>query len=351
MTEESLGQVEQFLEECFAEQEQVEKQIKEVEIFIRQSTAEVEKLARRNAEITNRVRRMESNLDTVPREDLQNIYSTAQREQSRLYLLRGQLEKLQSSQEGLQKRRELLIKAIAILEQCSATSMAAAPTESQFSPEQSMVVRIIEAQENERQRLSRQMHDGPAQRLTNIILQAEICQRLLDTDPARARAELENLKNEVNKTFQKTRTFIADLRPMMLDDLGLVPTLKRYVTTWEEKTGVKAESTIVGREHRMAPYIEVTIFRAIQQLMENIEQHANASHVQVKLELDGRMARSIIEDDGIGFDIDEMLAAADARKTIGIASIRDRVQMLSGSLVFDSIRGRGTKVTLEVPES
>jgi two-component system sensor histidine kinase DegS len=79
------------------------------------------------------------------------------------------------------------------------------------------------------------MHDGPAQSLTNLILQAEICERLFDSDPVRARAELGNLKDAVTSNFQKVREFIFDLRPMMLDDLGLNPTLRRYVQEFEAK--------------------------------------------------------------------------------------------------------------------
>ena len=132
---------------------------------------------------------------------------------------------------------------------------------------------------------------------------------------------------------------------------GLIPTMKRYVSSWSEKTGIETELLTKGQPHRLAPYSEVTIFRAIQQLMQNVEQHANATRVQVSLELDGRTAHAVVEDDGIGFDIDEVMAAAGARKTIGIASIMDRVQMLGGSLVFESTRGVGTKAVLEVPEN
>ncbi|MBN1642894.1 MAG: sensor histidine kinase, partial [Anaerolineae bacterium] len=139
--------------------------------------------------------------------------------------------------------------------------------------------------------------------------------------------------------------------PMMLDDLGLIPTIKRYVSSWSEKTGIEAELTTSGQPHRLAPYSEVTIFRAIQQLMQNVEQHANATRVRISLELNGQTARATVQDDGIGFDIDEVMAAADARKTLGIASIMDRVHMLGGSLVLESARGVGTKAVLEVPES
>jgi two-component system sensor histidine kinase DegS len=137
----------------------------------------------------------------------------------------------------------------------------------------------------------------------------------------------------------------------MLDDLGLVPTLRRYVRTWSEDTGIEAEFNSSGREHRLAPYTEVTIFRVVQQLLENAAKHANPSRVQVIVQLDGRTARAIVEDDGSGFDVQEAMASADERKTIGLALIQDRAQMLGGTLDIDSSLGRGTRVTLEIPET
>jgi two-component system sensor histidine kinase DegS len=351
VTEESQSPLQQFLQESGVEREQVGKELSEIEILIRQSDAEVDKLSRRNAELANRLRQIEGNFDTVPREDIQSIYTTVQREQGRLFMMRGQSEKLQGNREGLIRYRDLLDKVIRFLEGMEPVSAPATGVEVGLSPAQSMVVRVIEAQETERQRLARRMHDGPAQLLTNIILQAEICQRLIDTDLGRARVELENLKAEVNKTFQSTRTFIADLRPMMLDDLGLVPTLKRYASTWSDKTGIKADVTFSGREHRMAPYTEVTIFRIVQDLMENAARHANPSHVQIALQLDGTTALVVVEDDGSGFDVDEVLAAVEQRKTMGLALIMDRVQMLGGQVQFESVLGRGTKVTIEAPET
>ena len=138
---------------------------------------------------------------------------------------------------------------------------------------------------------------------------------------------------------------------MMLDDLGLLPTLRRYVNTWSEKTGIKAELVFAGREHRLAPYTEVTIFRVIQDLMDNAAKHANPSQVMVTLQLDGQIARAIVEDDGSGFDVDEVMTAVDEGKTLGIALILDRVHMLGGTLRFESVLGRGTKATLEIHES
>ncbi|MBN1937838.1 MAG: sensor histidine kinase [Anaerolineae bacterium] len=344
-------QVQLFLDQCAQERAQIEKDLKEIDMMIKQTSSEVDKMVQQNAEITNHLRQIENNIDTVPRADIQNIYTAAQKAQGRLFMMRGQLENLQSRRENLQKYLKLINQALDTMGQLGPASIETAGGPAEFTPAQSMIVRIIDAQEGEKERLSRQMHDGPAQSLTNLILQAEICQRLFKKDPRRAEEELENLKAAVNKTFQTTRSFISDLRPMMLDDLGLVPTLRRYMSTWSDKTHIPAEFSFTGREHRLAGYNEVTIFRAVQEFMNNAAIHANPSRVLVSLNLDNKMAQVVVEDDGIGFDVNAALAAASEQKTIGISTMMERVQMLGGTLKIDSVLGRGTRVTIQISES
>jgi len=193
------------------------------------------------------------------------------------------------------------------------------------------------------------MHDGPAQSLTNLILQAEICERLFDSDPQQARAELARLKEAVNSTFQKTYNFIFDLRPMMLDDLGLVPTLKRYVNGFQEKNNLQTDLSVMGKERRLPSHTEVTVFRVVQALMDNARQHAHPTRVQVMLDVEGATVTASVEDDGTGFDVAEVMAAASQQRGLGIAAMKERVEMLGGALDFDSVSGRGTKVTLRLP--
>jgi two-component system sensor histidine kinase DegS len=334
------------MEESREDYEQTRKELKEIEVLIQQTSAEVDKLVQRNSQITTKVHQMEANIDTYPRQDIKETYSTAKEAQTRLFMMRGQLEQLQSKQQNMEKYAEHLRKLLEVSEQIAYVGPSAGDS---ASAGERTIVRIIEAQESERLHLARQMHDGPAQSLTNLILQAEICERLFDTDPARARIELGNLKNSVNTTFQQTRGFIFDLRPMMLDDLGLIPTLKRHVQGFEEKSGLSINLTIVGKERRFPSYTEVTIFRVVQQLLKNISQHANATHVQVSVNLEGRTIGVSVEDDGSGFDVDDAVASARHRKTLGIATMQEQVEMLGGQINFESGIGRGTKVKLEIP--
>ncbi len=351
-----------LVEETKTTYDQIERELQEIAPQLEQTSSEVERLTQRNAQIVSRVRQTEINLESYPREYIKEAYTAAQDSQMRLFTMRIQMERLQSKREALQAQAEQLHRFLSLgipVGDVAQDIEEPSPTPSS----ESTIVRVIEAQENERRRLARQMHDGPAQSLTNLILQAEICARLFDLDPEQARVELENLKQAVNATFQNTRRFIFSLRPMMLDDLGLVPTLRRYIQDFREKSGLAIDLHIMGEESRLAPHLEVTIFRVIQELLNNVDQHAHASHVDVTLDLEGEVVVVTVEDDGCGFDVEQVLATARqslgipvpqgsrgmGRKSVGLITIQERTEMLGGEVEIDSSVGRGTKVRLELP--
>jgi two-component system sensor histidine kinase DegS len=349
LQEEEAPSFDDLLAQMGEDYEQTQKELKEIEVLIRQSSTEVEKLAQRNAQLATKLRQMETNLDTVPRHDIKEIYTAAQEAQMRLFMMRGQVEQLQAKQQHLERHGDMLRQVLDMAGKAGLGGDGADRGAAGGDGEGSLIARIISAQENERQRLARQMHDGPAQSLTNLILQAEICERLFDTDPVRARAELGVLKDAVTSNFQKVREFIFDLRPMMLDDLGLNPTLKRYIQDFEAKSGLACNLVITGKEQRLPPHAEVTVFRVVQSLLNNVREHANATHVEISLDLGPDGLKAKVEDDGSGFDVAEVMAAARQRKTMGLMTIIEQVEMLGGEIHFESSVGRGTKAELNLP--
>ncbi len=339
---------EQTLERIRQEYERTQSEIKEMDILIRQSSAEVEKLSQRNVQITNRVRQMESALETIPREDIKEAYTAALDTQMRLLMMRGQMEQLQGRQEILERHAA----ALHIVLDASGEGASVADVDDGDqgrAASGSSIVRIINAQESERLHLARQMHDGPAQSLTNLILQAEICERLLDKDPQRARVELAGLKEAVNQTFRKVREFIFELRPMMLDDLGLNPTIRRYAQDFEATTGIKCNLTMMGKEQRLPSHTELTVFRTLQTLLSNVQQHANATCVDIVLNLDPQGLVVMVEDDGSGFDPEEVMVNARQRRTMGLITATEQVELLGGEITFDSAPGRGTRAQFRLP--
>ncbi len=323
-------------------QEQVRRELKEIVMLIEQSQLEVNKLTQRNASITSQLQQVQGQFDSMPRADIRMAYDSALDAQQRLFVMRGQLDKLQSDKQNKEIYLNLLDRVLQTLE----SSPAQPSRQKGFSPSTvNTVEMIIQAQESERQKLARQMHDGPAQALSNFILQTEIAMRLFDLDQAKAKEELVTLKAAATTTFQKVRDFIFNLRPMMLDDLGLVPTLTRYIEATKDQTGIDMRITSSGIEQRLEPYLEVMIFRAVQELVGNAVRHSQAAQIRVQLDVTEGNVRLSAEDNGRGFSVETL-----AEHTgMGIKLIKERVEMLGGEITIDSVIGQGTRVVFLVP--
>lgn len=316
------------------------RSLREVTLMIEQSQVEVGKLTQRNAAITAHLQRVQAQGNSADIEEVRMAYSSALDAQQRLFVMRGQLEKLQSDQTHLEQYSVSLKDVLSLLQSRDANVSGS----TQKSQPAGMEM-IIQAQEAERQRLSRQMHDGPAQALSNFILQTEIAMRLMDVDVAQAREELSSLKASAMGTFQKVRNFIFELRPMMLDDLGLVPTIKRYVDSFKEQTGMDVTLAVTGQERRFESYLEVMVFRAFQELLGNAARHSQASLVKTQLDISDSVVKVVVDDNGKGFS-PEVLEKGSG---LGLGLIRERVEMLGGSFDLSTIPGKGARITFSLP--
>jgi two-component system, NarL family, sensor histidine kinase DegS len=335
-------------ETLYKEYDQTQRDLKEIDVLIKQCAAEVERLAQRNAQVTNYLSQMQ--FDTAPREDIKDSYDSLLNTQQRLFTMRGQLEKLQSDQRNLERLVQLQNRFVNLLEDFGGISSPAgmeASASGAVRADQSNVIRVIQTEESARQSLVRKMHDGPASSLSNFILQAEICERLFDSDPEQARTELHSLKTTAAATFGKVKDFIFDLRPMMLDDLGVVPTLRSYVNSFQDKSGIPVSINITGLERRLESHIEVTIFRGVQELLNNARTHSQATQATAHLDIGQDKITAVVEDNGSGFNVEEVLSGA--RKTIGLPTLQERVRMLNGELEIKSNIGRGTRAEFVIP--
>ena len=322
---------------------QTREAIKEINLLLEQSELEVNKLTERNANVTGTLQKVQSQFERLPREEIRSAYDAALDAQQRLFVIRGQVEKLQSDKKHLQRQIELLefIDSNLSEEQIEISDISDA------GEEKYLLEMLVQAQEAERQRLSRQMHDGPAQALSNLILETEIAMRLFDVNKEQAYEELGSLKDSATKTFQQVRDFIFELRPMMLDDLGLIPTIKKYTSALQENTDVKIRLGVTGIERRMEPFLEVMIFRAIQELLRNALTHSQASEIDVKIDVGESSVTVNVEDNGIGFDPDNL----EEDKGMGLKLISERVEMTEGKFELDSQIGKRTHVFFQVPYS
>ncbi len=345
---------EDLLAELREEFERIQTQLNELASLIEHSEVEVDKLSQRNQQVAMHLMQVEDNFDSVPRADIKSAYEMSQDARQRLLTMRGQLEKMKSDQNNLSYFSDILRNVIQLVEGVDALKPSAGKGHIADPNAAQLIIRIVEAQEEERLRLSRQMHDGPAQSLTNFILQAEICQRLFDRgDPQRASEELSNLRTAATGTFQKVREFIEDLRPMMLDDLGLLPTVRRYVDTFQEKNAVNVKLNFSGEERRIETHLEVMVFRGIQEMMSNARDHGGASEITVDLDLGFDTVTAQVEDNGSGFDPEAILnyEGNGDKKAIGLATLRERLELVGGALQVESEEAQGSRITLTIPTS
>lgn len=204
--------------------------------------------------------------------------------------------------------------------------------------------KIIYAQEEERRRVVREIHDGPAQTMANIVFRAEVCERLIDTDMQRAKNELKELREQVREVLKETRKIIFDLRPMTIDDLGLIPTIKRIVDTLEQRSDVDAEVIVLGVEKRLDAHVEIGLFRIIQEAITNIEKHAKASKAWIRIDFRPKLISVIIEDNGQGFTPKN----ENNGQSFGLMGMKERVNLLNGELEISSDQGKGTKIYIKV---
>lgn len=207
-------------------------------------------------------------------------------------------------------------------------------------------IKIIAAQEEERKRLSREIHDGPAQMMANVLMRSNLIDRIFRDKGAKAAIqEISDLKNSVRSALSEVRRIIYDLRPMALDDLGIVPTLKKYLSTiMEYNPGVDIQFMTYNNERRISSDYEVAVFRLVQESVNNALKHGKSKVIIVKLEWLRDEINVVVKDDGTGFDVENIREGS-----FGLIGMRERIDLLKGKIDISSSIGKGTIVMIKIP--
>lgn len=209
---------------------------------------------------------------------------------------------------------------------------------------------IIMAQEEERRRISREIHDGPAQTLASLTMRIDYCIEQ-DGIPVNVIEELQELKSSIGKSLKDIRRFIFDLRPMALDDLGLIPTLEQFITGFKRRTGIPVHVAVTGDRISLSPDKELTIFRVIQEATNNAAKHATPHSINIFLSFttDKKRLSIVVKDDGIGFDVVSTQKAYGTLKKLGLLSMEERVRLADGEIEIVSENNAGTVVSFWIP--
>lgn len=346
IAENARDEVERVKKELVAVKQETLKTIQEVDHYAR-----LEKQAR--------IRLMEVSRDfhKHSEEGIKEAYDYAKEVQIQLFILQEKERNLCQHRDELERslwrltrtveKAETLVTQMGVVLQFLLGSLKEINLKiKNLQRQQRIGLRIIQALEEERRRIAREIHDGPAQSLANIVLRAEFCEQLLTKEPERVKAELIRLKELVRSSLQDIRKTIFDLRPMVLDDLGLVGGLRRFLGDCQERHGLLVEFLFFGQERRLDRTFEVALFRIIQEALSNILKHAEATRVVVKLEILNKRVIAVVKDNGKGFD-PAVVGAQDEH--YGLLNMRERTQLLNGEMQIKSVSGRGTEIVVTVP--
>ena len=216
---------------------------------------------------------------------------------------------------------------------------------------QTLLQHVLTAQESERKRIARELHDETSQMLTGLALHLQAIIEIASAGDANDTKIVGRLKKAhalaVETSIEITK-LINDLRPTLLDSLGLAPAIQRYIETWLEPIGIDA-SVKTAFSNRLPSEIEVALFRITQEAINNIIKHAEAKHAMIDLECDAEKCTLRIHDDGKGFDTGEITRIDKRGRGVGVFSMKERVALVGGSCAIDSQPGQGTHITVEVP--
>ncbi|ADV94357.1 two-component sensor histidine kinase DegS [Bacillus subtilis] len=360
----SKDEVFQIGEQSRQQYEQLVEELKQIKQQVYEVIELGDKLEVQTRHARNRLSEVSRNFHRFSEEEIRNAYEKAHKLQVELTMIQQREKQLRERRDDLERRllglQEIIERSESLVSQITVVLnylnqdlrevgllLADAQAKQDFG------LRIIEAQEEERKRVSREIHDGPAQMLANVMMRSELIERIFrDRGAEDGFQEIKNLRQNVRNALYEVRRIIYDLRPMALDDLGLIPTLRKYLYTTEEYNGkVKIHFQCIGEteDQRLAPQFEVALFRLAQEAVSNALKHSESEEITVKVEITKDFVILMIKDNGKGFDLKE--AKEKKNKSFGLLGMKERVDLLEGTMTIDSKIGLGTFIMIKVPLS
>ena len=355
--DQSKDDIFQIGEQCRNDFEELTKELNEVREMVYKVIDEEKNLDQQSKFARLRLSEVSKHFQTYSEDQVREAYEKAHDLQMKLSMNRQQEKQLRGRRDELERRLQTLGDTIERAEHlCSQISVVLNYLNSDLrevnealedaKQRQDFGLKIIEAQEDERKRLSREIHDGPAQMMANVLMRSDLIERVYrEKGTDEAIKEIRDLKRMVRSALYEVRRIIYDLRPMALDDLGLIPTLKKYLSTIEEyNQETSIEFVNIGLDIRLPSKYEVALFRLVQECVQNALKHAESTLIHVKVEVKKDKITVIVKDNGKGFDKEKQ-----KNGSFGIMGMKERVDLLEGDITIDSKIGTGTVILIQVP--
>lgn len=380
--ENNKSQIFDIYETAKTEVERSKEMLEEVREKTRQCIDRVDSLARKEQKEKQNLVLVSSNFQRFSEAQIKSIYESVKNAQIALAVEREKEAALRAQRDKLELRLKNLL---GMLQQAEHLAMAIGSVLSYLSTQVSGVIwkmeavqkdkfigaRIIKAQEEERYRISREIHDGPAQDLANLMFQTSIAEKLIDFDPEEAKQTLKQLRHQVRDCLTSVRQIIFDMRPMALDDLGLVPALQQLVAKLATRDILATEFNLEGEVYSFQKHVEIAIFRIVQEGLNNVAHHSGVKKADLRLRYSPQFLSVLIEDQGKGFDVEaraaqvardeeaedsggiadvETGAEAPVKKMghFGMVGMEERARIIGAELNVTSKPGAGTRVHLRI---
>lgn len=358
--EESKKETFDIVEGVGHEYNSLQTQIEIIKENVRQLIQEVDELEMLEKNSRKELAQVSKNFTIYNEEDIRKAYEEANILQIQLSLKR-QHEKeliqkrteteirLKSTEKTLKKAENLTSKISIVQEFLSETLQDIHNAMEDIKHKHIIGRKIIQTQEEERKRIARDIHDGPAQSLANLVIKSEVCERLLDIDKEKTREEIRELKRCIRESIKEIRKIIYNLRPTAIDDLGLIPSLQRYIENFEKDTNIPVDFNILSQADLTDPIKMLSVFRIIQEALNNIIKHADANIVKINVTINAKDIIIYIKDDGVGFNLEEVSSQFREYGGLGLINIEERVNLLNGSILIKSEINRGTLIKATIP--
>lgn len=355
----SRGQIINIVEQIRRDQENLKNEIDKIRNDIYIVIDEVDELERKDKEERKKLAHVSKNFNEFTESDIKAAYERASDIRVKLFAKKDKEKSLRNERDRLEISLKKTMENIESGENIiSQISIAMSYLEGDVSPildeadknsKMVMGIKILEAQESERKRIARDIHDGPAQHMANVVMKVDICKMVLQKDLEEGLKELADLKESVKVALKEVRSIIFDLRPMSLDDLGLSQTIQQSLNAMAKESDINININIKPVETEIEPIIQVAVYRIIQEVFNNIRKHSKAKNAEIKMDFGTKYLIVIINDDGVGFNVEETLQKVKTEgASYGLIGIIDRVNQLQGDIKIDSSE-KGTTYTVKLP--
>lgn len=352
--EEIFNISENVLKECELILQEIEKFKAKVLVVIK----EVEKLTKEEKESRQKLFLVSKNIGEYSENDIRKAYNEAKDKQVQLLLKReeeqnlirerNQLEiRLKKNYEIVEQAESLMSKMKSVMDFLVSDLVDLGKTISNLEDKTQIGMKIIKAQEEERRRIARDIHDGPAQNIASLVIKTEIVEKLLKRGNIHIEDELKDIKTQLRAVLKEIRGIMYDLRPISLDEVGLIPTIERMAADMSYEKNIAIEIKKISDYPIFNSLNKLIVYRIVQESLNNIIKHSGAKNVVIRMDVRKDSINGSVSDDGKGFDADSFMEAKD--KSFGLSSMKERAEIAHGSVTIKSVVGKGTKIMFSIP--